>query len=540
LNNTPNINFGFEQVSVEYVENIIDKLQPKNSSGDDGVSTKLIKYLKELISRPLTLLINQGLREGCFPDVLKTARVKSLFKKGDKRDPNNYRPISILPSVSKIFEKVMHKQIVSFFQTNNLFYESQYGFRAKHSTELAVLELVDRLGKSMDAGGIPLSIFIDLSKAFDCLNHAILLDKLAYYGFCESSLRMMKSYLSNRNQYVEASGFSSNLENISIGVPQGSILGPLLFLIYMNDLARATDHFHMINFADDTALVSTLQSSNNLEIQQTETELSKVSSWLEANKMLINVGKTKAMVFHTPRKSVPKPVIKLKGANIEIVDRFPYLGIILDKHLSWHEHVSSAAAKISKTIGVLNRLKHFLPPYTLKVIYDSLINCRIKYGILVWGASSASNRIFSLQKRAVRVLSKAKYNAHCDPLFKSLGILKLADDRKLQELKFYFKFKHGQLPLYFQNDFIVTMATSTNRQTRNANVILYPRFKHEYMRKNLRYSVAKTVNETPPTYREKVNTHSLDGFSNYIKLETLRSYQPNCTLRNCYVCNRSS
>jgi hypothetical protein len=150
MNNPPNVNFSFEQVSIELVASITDKLQPKNSSADDGISTKLIKHLKDLISRPLTFLINQSLSEGRFPDILKTARVKSLFKKGDKHDPNNYRPISILPSVSKVFEKVMHNQIVNFFHTNNLFYESQYGFRAKHSTELAVLELVDRLSKSMD------------------------------------------------------------------------------------------------------------------------------------------------------------------------------------------------------------------------------------------------------------------------------------------------------------------------------------------------------------------------------------------------------
>jgi exonuclease III len=439
IHDQPSNGFYFETISTEQTEYIIDKLQSKNSCASDGVSTKLLKTLKGKISKPLTFIINQSFQNGCFPDVLKVAKVKSLFKKGDLHDPNNYRPISILPSISKVFEKVMHKQIVRYFERNALFYENQYGFRAKHSTEFAVLELVDRLTTAMDKGDIPMSIFIDLSKAFDCLNHSILLKKLSHYGFNEQALDLMKNYLNNRKQYVECSGYTSNMMNITTGVPQGSILGPLLFLIYLNDFSKASEHFTMINFADDTALVSNLRTNANLTSQETETELNKISDWLKVNKLSINVKKTKAMIFHSSRKTVPSPSIKLHSENIEFVETFTYLGIVLDRHLSWNEHISSIASKISKTIGVLNKLKHFLPRHTLKLIYDSLIHSKIKYGILVWGENSS--RIMKLQKKAARLISKSNYNSHCDPIFKQLGILKVHDNKKLQELIFFHKFK---------------------------------------------------------------------------------------------------
>ena len=359
------------------------------------------------------------------------------------------------------------------------------------------------------SGEIPLAIFIDLSKAFDCLNHNVLLKKLQHYGFSNLALNL----LSNRQQFVKSSEYTSNLQNITTGVPQGSILGPLLFLIYMNDFAYASKHFAMINFADDTALLSTLQSNATLSSNETNSELSKISNWLRANKLLMNVNKTKAMVFHSAKKKVQNPIIELNRTKIEIVNHFTYLGIVLDRHLSWNEHIKAIASKISKTTGVLNRLKNFLPKCTLKLIYDSLINCRIKYGILLWGACPGIKRILLLQKRAVRAIAKAKYNAHCNPIFKSIEILKIEDERKLQELIVYYKYKHNILPHYFQNNFITNISSNSQRQTRNSSYILYPRFRHEFVRKQLRYSLAKTVNETPQYCLEKIHTHSLKGYA---------------------------
>ena len=252
------VNFNFRTVDRRHVEEIIDhKIKNKSSTGHDGISTKLLKHLKEIISEPITFIINQAITSGSFPDSLKIARVKALFKKGNSLNPTNYRPISLLPAFSKVLEKIFLAQLLEHFDGNNLFFESQYGFRKKHSTELAIAELTDKVYSAMDRNEIPYSIFIDLSKAFDSLDHGILLEKLKYYGISGKSIELLSSYLTNRFQYTFFENEKSELSAISSGVPQGSILGPFLFLVYLNDFQKASQIFSMVNYADDTALFST-------------------------------------------------------------------------------------------------------------------------------------------------------------------------------------------------------------------------------------------------------------------------------------------
>ena len=236
----------------------------------------------------LTLIVNQMLFTGILPDYLKTAKVIPLFKKGKQELLDNYRPISLLPSLSKIFEKVISNQIHMHFEPNNLFYTGQYGFRKKHSTQLAALELVDRITQDLDIGKTPISIFIDLSKAFDTLDHNILISKLQYYGIGGVSLQLLCSYLSNRQHFVQLGNSISHKKDIVMGVSQGSILGPLLFtILYINDMAYSSDLFKFINFADDTTLITTLHETHTIN-----DELSKFHIWLKANKPSLNANKT--------------------------------------------------------------------------------------------------------------------------------------------------------------------------------------------------------------------------------------------------------
>ena len=272
----------------------------------------------------MQIIINQALTTGIFPDKLKIAKVQQIYKNEDQTLIKNYRPISLLPSISKVFEKIIFNQLYSFLQKQNIIYKSQYCFRTEHSTEFAPLELIDRVNTEMDNNEIPFNIYLDLSKAFDTLDHNILLDKLHYYGVRNTSLDLFKNYLTNRKQYVEIDSVKSKMDEIQTGVPQGSILGPLLFIVYINDIKTSTELFNVITYADDTTLMSTLgsfnsnQNKNSLE-QNINEKLNKISGWLKVNKLSLNTKKSKFMIFKRVNKTVEPLSLKIENTNIERV-----------------------------------------------------------------------------------------------------------------------------------------------------------------------------------------------------------------------------
>ena len=249
--------FKFDLIEEKKITHVARCLHNKSSSRKDGISLKLLKYFLPGLSKSLTLIINQSLLTDLFPDRLKIAKVIPLYKKGDESILDNYRPISLLPAFSKIFEKIVHEQLTDYFTRHKLFFDGQYGFRI----ELATIELVDRILWNIDNKLLPVVVFMDLSKAFDTLDHSILIHKWQYYRITGIALNWFKSYLLNRLQYVDINGSISSMQHISTGVPQGSILGPLLFLIYMNDLPNVSPLFKYILFADNTSLLSSIEYS---------------------------------------------------------------------------------------------------------------------------------------------------------------------------------------------------------------------------------------------------------------------------------------
>ena len=340
----------FSQISEEAVMEVLNNIKQKLSCGHDGISSRLLKASTNVICKPLTLIINQTLISGIFPDTLKIAKIIPLFKKGDRTLLENHRPISILPAISNKFERIMFNQIHSHFSTHNLFYSGQYGFRVNHSTQLAARELIDRITQYLDQGNMPITIFMDLSKAFDTLNHDILiytLYKLKAYGLSETALKLMQSYLTNRKQYVEINNTQSTKNDITVGVPQGSILGPLLFIIYINYIIHSSTVFKFIIFADDTTLYTTLDTQEDIKDILND-ELVQINNWFKVNKLSLNVAKTKAMLFHMPQKQIHNPRLKIAVSNIECIENFNFLGITINKHLNWTKHMDIFICEKSK------------------------------------------------------------------------------------------------------------------------------------------------------------------------------------------------
>ena len=540
-----NSNFEFCTVNIDDVDEVLRNLKTKKSSGQDGISSTLLKSFEGKITNILTLIINQSLSTGIFPNKLKTAKVVPVFKKDDPHQPGNYRPISLLPAISKVFEKVVYKQVYNYMNANSLLYKSQYGFREKHSTELAAMEVTDKIFQDVDKKKLPLAIFLDFSKAFDTIDHRILLDKLAYYGITGTALNWFRSYLKDRSQFVQYKDKSSCKSTITTGVPQGSILGPLLFIIYINDIAKVTNKFKFTIYADDTTLlepICTFSPNNNALnskdiAQNINAELKLIVEWLALNKLSLNVKKTKMMLFHYKQRNVSKvlPMLEINGIPIERVKEFNFLGINLDENMTWKSHVKKVACKIACTVGTMKRLKKFMPLNVMKLIYNSLVVPHITYGLILWGHKI--KRINKLQKWAVRTIVNAKYNEHTEPIMKKLKILKIKDIFTLTAIKIFHKYKNSKLPTFFDNMFEALPPSSHTyglRQRENR----FPTASTIAVSQSPRFVIPTTIDKLSEGIKSKLSTHSLQSTVNYVKQTILDQYDECCTIENCYICNR--
>lgn len=533
LENVPK--FSFNVVTTEEITKIIGDLQSKQSSGLDSISTKLLKQVKTEIAPHLTKIANQVLTTGIFPKMLKLAKVKPLYKKGDKKVFSNYRPISLLPSVSKVLEKIMHKQISTFFETQDLFFESQHGYRKNHGTETAALGLVENILGKLDKCFDSYAVFLDLSKAFDVLNHRILLGKLKKYNFSAKAIDLISNYLSNRYQLVEFQGTKSDLLEINTGVPQGSVLGPLLFLIYLNDIHTATNVFNITSYADDTTLV--YSPTFTLNAQHTENvlnqELEQVNNWFIANHLSVNTSKTEFMIFHRKRTTPFDIKLKIGNKNINRVSSFQFLGLVIQENLSWKNQVRNISVKINRTIGVMRRVKKFLPPSALLNIYHSLISCHFNQNLLLWGHEAKP--IFQLQKKAIRIVCGKHYLAHTPILFKNLNILKLPDMMSQAALKFYYKFENKLLPSPLLKLGFRKNSDFHKYKTRNRHKLSTPAHHHSFFRKSVVRTVTAVVNDIEPSITKKIKTHSMKNVLHRYKTSLIEDYKLSCD-KNCYIC----
>ena len=465
-----------EPTDPEEINKIISNLKAKASSGHDNISAKLVKSLKDELKKPISILANKSIAEGTFPDNYKIAEVVPIYKSKNKSDINNYRPISLLPTISKILEKLIHKRIYKFLMKNKIFYDSQYGFRSKHSTNDAITELVTDLTNNIEDKLNSLSIFLDLSKAFDTIDHKILLNKLSNYGIRGTSLKWFESYLNNRKQYVKINRTKSTTKNVTCGVPQGSVLGPLLFIIYTNDLPNSLNYTHAILFADDTTIYT---KSDNIKTlyQNVNSDLNGLNEWFKANKLSLNVGKTHYMLLtnnNTPESITNQYDIKIGMEEIERKKHVKFLGVVIDDNLNWHEHITSTVNKISKITYTLKMIKNTLPKQNLKTLYETLIQPHLNYGITLWGGTHDThvNKLIVQQKKIIRTITNSKYNEHTDPLFNQLKLLKLKQIHKLNTAKLMFKASRLELPnpLSLHYKLNTTVHMHNTRQNYNPHV----------------------------------------------------------------------
>ena len=383
------------------ISKIIDNMKNKSSSGHDDLNSIFLKTIKGSIIEPLKIIINKSLHTGIIPKDLKLAKVIPIYKSKDKQKLNNYRPISLLPIFSKILEKIMHKRLYGFLLSSKVLYSSQYGFRNKHSTIHAVNEFINDTIEAFEKKQYTLGVFLDLSKAFDTINHDILLHKLEWYGIRGVDLDWFRNYLSNRKQYVQYKNCKSSVHDILCGVPQGSVLGPLLFIIYTNDLPNCLKLSKTILFADDTTMYL---SSNNLTYlyNNINEELDSLKDWFRANKLSLNVSKTNYVIFNNKNIIIPDQLkLKIGDELIELKNTVKFLGIYIDSKLDWHDHIKFIKNKLSSGNYAINRIKHLLSHKHLITLYYSLIYPYLDYGIILWGSTHTSylKQIQIMQKK---------------------------------------------------------------------------------------------------------------------------------------------
>ena len=339
---------------------------------------------------------------GEFPSVLKIAKVISIHKNQSRVDYTNYRPISFLSNIENFIEKLIYKRPFNFLDINNLIYLFQFGFRPKYSTNHALINFTESITQSLDEGSFDCGIFVDLQKTFDSVDHKILLHKLEYYeirGICKD---WFKFYLSDRKQFVSINGYNSDLMPADCGVPQGAVLGPLLFLIYINDLHKAIQYCKVHHFADDTNLFHTSKSVKNLN-KQINRDMKHLSNWLSANKISLNVEKTELVIFKSPRKVLLDEIkIKLSGKRLYPSNSVKYLGIKIDRFLHWHDQVNSIAVKLNRANALLLKIRNYVNTETLRNIYFAIFDSHLSYSCIVWAQNiNTVRRLIVLQKKAL-------------------------------------------------------------------------------------------------------------------------------------------
>ena len=505
--------FSFEPIAIAETTKLLRELDGSKATGLDKIPCKILKIAGDIISPSLTKIFNQSLSLGIFPDDWKVAKVNPTFKKGQRSDLQNYRPISIISGVAKVFEKAVFSQIYKYFNDYELLTNCQSGFRPQHSTQTALLETINSWAFNIDKGLVNGVIFIDLKKAFDTIDHGIIISKLAKYGFTQKPLTWFQSYLEARSQITYVNGYCSSSGLLRCGVPQGSILGPLLFLVYINDLPNSLDQGISRMYADDTSISVAVSHIPDLDLLLNN-ELRNVDAWLKTNKLSLNTAKTEFMTIGSRQKlSTQKRHtfnIHIQGKEIKKVHHTKSLGVHLDENLSWREHITDVSKKVSSGIGALKRTRSIIDLDTANKIYQALIEPYFDYCSLVWDSlgTNLAEKLQKLQNRAARVVSGLSLEEPSQNILDLLGWDKLHIRRTKQKAKLMFKTTKKMVPSYLHSIF---STSKTQYKTRDSeNKLALPKPRTNYLKNSLAYSGAKLWNSLPSDLRKADNLHSFN------------------------------
>ncbi len=509
----------FDSIHSGEILAIINSLEPKCSTDIHGICPKLIKFVSTSICIPLAHIFTLSLKNGVFPEKLKLSRVVPIFKSGDTGNCNNYRPIALISTFAKIIEKIVSIKLTNHIELNKLLCKNQFGFQRGLSTEHCILHLTNYVTQALNENKYAIGIFLDLQKAFDVVDHSTLMTKLKNMGVGGVGLAWFESYLSNRCQVVDINGKFSSKKTINISVMQGSVLGPLLFLIFINDLPNASEILRLLLFADDTCALDTDQSLEVL-IPRVNAELQKVANWFVVNKISVNVTKCKYIIFKNQRKKIPSnleavifnsneinkpnnpnniiPLERIHSMN-QSNKTYKYLGILIDENLNFNSHVNQICSKLSRALFCLNRVKHKLNSKSLRTLYFSLFHSHLLYCNIIFNMTSQTNlnKISILQKKAIRTITKSAYNAHTANLFTTLSILPFEKIIKLKNACFmhsiYFKNHHHS----FNNVWSLNLQRELDHTLRNQNMFYLPFPRSDHFKKSPLYLLPKFWNDLP-------------------------------------------
>jgi nicotinamide mononucleotide adenylyltransferase len=502
--------FKFRNITNRDILKTFNSLNKKTTEDIWGQSVKVLEHIIEDIAPYLAAIFNNCLRVGIFPELMKHSKITPIFKSGDCCDPSNYRPISVLPALSKVFESILYSQMAFHFRSYNILHDQQFGFLKGRSTTDAGANLIKNIMEGWETSCDTLGIFCDLSKAFDCVNHQTLICKLKYYGVRGMSLNMISSYLSHRHQKVEFKDVVSQGSVVKMGVPQGSILGPFLFLIYINDLPYMVKEMcEIVLFADDTSLMFKVNRGDARASEALiNSTLDKVYDWFSANSLVLNAKKTKCIKFSPPNTRNCQLEIKLDGNKLEIIKEAVFLGLSIDSNLQWDPHIINLSGKLSSAAYAVKKIRQLTDVTTARLVYYAYFHSLMSYGILLWGSAASIESIFIIQKRAVRNIYNMKPRESLRDVFKEINILTLPSLYILSNILYVRKNLHR----YNKNSDFHCL------NTRNKDKLQLPRYRRAKTMKSFVGNGIMFYNKLPPIVTELPESK----FKNHVKQVLLR------------------